>query len=73
MQGTIFGFTEAQISQFGMNYAVTGLMLLMMVIVGKLAWDSKAGKFGGIALFIGLTLGVAGFVIKLLIEHFLKI
>lgn len=73
MQGTIFGFTEAQISQFGMDYAVTGLMLLMMVIVGKLAWDSKAGKFGGVALFIGLTLGVAGFVIKILIQHFLKI
>jgi len=73
LQGTIFGFTEAQISQFGMDYAVTGLMLLMMVIVGKLAWDSKAGKFGAIALFIGLTLGVAGFVIKILIQHFMKI
>ncbi len=69
----MFGFTEAQISQFGMDYAVTGLMLLMVIIVAKLAWDSKAGKFGGAALFIGLTLGVAGFVIKLLIEHFLKV
>jgi Protein of unknown function (DUF2788) len=73
LQGTIFGLTEAQIAEFGMTYAVGGLMLLMMLIVAKLAWDSKAGKFGGFALFMGLTLGVAGFLIKLVIEHFMNV
>lgn len=73
MQGTIFGFTEAQISQFGMTYAVGGLMLLMMIIVAKLAWDSKAGKFGGAALFVGLTMGVVGFLLKFVIQHFMNV
>ena len=69
----MFGFTEAQLTEFGMTYAVGGLMLLMMIIVAKLAWDSKAGKFGGAALFVGLTMGVVGFLLKFVIQHFMKI
>ena len=73
MEGTIFGFTEAQIAAFGMDYAVPGLMLLMVFIVGHLAWESKVGKFGTFILFLGLTFGLVGFVAKFLIEHFLNI
>ena len=61
MQGTIFGFTEAQITEFGMTYGIGALMLLMVFIVGHLAWESKAGKFGTFALFLGLTLGMVGY------------
>ena len=73
MQGTIFGFTEAQITEFGMTYGVGGLMLLMIFIVGHLAWESKVGKFGTFILFLGLTFGMVGYVAKYLIEHYMKI
>lgn len=73
MEGTIFGFTEAQITEFGMTYGVGGLMLLMIFIVGHLAWESKVGKFGTFVLFLGLTFGMVGYVAKYFIQHFMKI
>lgn len=68
MNGTLFGFTEAQISEFGVTYGVAGLMLLMLFIVGHLAWQCKAGKFGTTVLFIGLALGMVGYVAKYIIK-----
>lgn len=73
MQGTIFGFTEAQITEFGMSYGVGGLMLLMLFIVGHLAWESRVGKFGTFILFLGLTFGLVGFVAKYFIQNSLGI
>jgi len=73
LQGTIFGLTETQIAELGMTYAVPGLMLLMLFIVGHLAWQSKAGKFGTMVLFLALALGMVGFVAKSLIQHNLGI
>lgn len=73
MEGTIFGFTEAQITDFGMTFCVGGLMLLMIFIVGHLAWESKVGKFGTFVLFLGLTFGLIGFVAKYFIQHSLGI
>lgn len=73
MENTVFGFTEAQISEFGVTYGVGGLMLLMIFIVGHLAWKSKAGKMGTFALFLALTFGLLGFIAKYLIQNFLKI
>lgn len=73
MDGTIFGFTEAQITDFGMTYGVGGLMLLMIFIVGHLAWEAKVGKFGTFILFLGLTFGLVGFVAKYFIQNSLGI
>jgi len=73
LDGTIFGFTEAQITEFGMTFCVGGLMLLMIFIVGHLAWESKVGKFGTFVLFLGLTFGLVGFVAKYFIQHSLGI
>ena len=73
LEGTIFGFTEAQITELGMTYGVGGLMLLMVFIVGHLAWQSKVGKFGTFILFLGLTFGLVGFVAKYIIQHSLNI
>ncbi|MBZ4201355.1 MAG: DUF2788 domain-containing protein [Methylotenera sp.] len=68
MPGTIFGLSEAQITELGMTYGVGGLMLLMVFIVGHLAWESKAGKLGTFALFLGLTFGMVGYVAKYIIK-----
>lgn len=71
MEATVFGFTEAQITEFGMTYGVGALMLMMVFIVGHLAWKSKAGKFGTFALFLALTLGMVGYVAKFVIQHYI--
>ncbi len=73
MEGTIFGFTEAQIADLAMSFGVPGLMLLMVFIVGHLAWKAKVGKFGTLILFLGLTFGLVGFIAKYFIQHFMKI
>jgi hypothetical protein len=65
----IFGLTEEQLVELGMTYGVGGLMLFMLFIVGHLAWESKAGKFGTFALFLGLAFGMLGYVAK----YFIKI
>lgn len=73
LEGTIFGFTEAQITEFGMTFGVGGLMLFMIFIVGHLAWESKAGRFGTFVLFLGLVFGMVGYAAKFLIKHSLSI
>jgi hypothetical protein len=64
----MFGFTEEQISEFGVTYGLGGLMLYMLFIVGELAYRSKAGKIGTFALFFALTFGIFGFVMKNVIQ-----
>jgi len=71
MENTIFGFTEAQITEFGMTFCVGGLMLLMIFIVGHLAWKCKAGKMGTFALFLALTFGLVGFIAKYFIQNYM--
>ena len=43
-------------------------MLYMLFIIGHLAWESKAGKFGTFVLFLGLGLGMVGFAAKLILQ-----
>lgn len=73
MENTIFGMTEAQLTELGMTYGLAALILFLIFIVGNLAWKSKAGKIGTFALFLALTLGMVGFLAKLVIQHFLNI
>jgi Protein of unknown function (DUF2788) len=73
MEGTIFGYTEAQIAQFGLTWGVGLFMLYMLFIIGQLAWESKAGRFGTFVLFLGLAFGMVGFVAKYLIQWFIGI
>ena len=67
----MFSFTEAQIASFGLTFGVGGFMLYMIFIVGQLAWESKAGKFGTFVLFLALAFGMVGFVAKYLIQWYL--
>ncbi|MGQ2964213.1 DUF2788 domain-containing protein [Methylophilus sp.] len=73
MENTIFGMTEAQLTEVGMTYGLAALILFLIFIVGNLAWKAKAGKVGTFALFLALTLGMVGFLAKLVIQHFLNI
>lgn len=67
----MFGFTEEQIAWFGMTVGVTGFMLYMVFIIIQLARESKAGRFGTFVLFLGLGVGLIGFVAKGVIKFFM--
>lgn len=68
MDGTLFGYTEAQIAQFGLTFGVGAFILYMLFIVLNLARESKAGKFGTFILFLVLSLGMLGFLAKNVIQ-----
>lgn len=73
MGNTLFGFTEAQIAQFGLTFGVGAFILYMLFIVFNLARESKAGKFGTFVLFLVLSFGMLGFLAKNLIQWVLGI
>ena len=60
--------TEEQFAQIGLTFGVAGFMLYMLFIIGQLAWESKAGKFGTFVIFLGLAFGMLGFVAKGIIQ-----
>ena len=64
----MFGFTEEQVSAFGLTFGLAAFMLYMLFVIGHLAWESKAGKFGTFVLFLALAFGMVGFVAKYLIQ-----
>lgn len=68
----MFGFSEEQIAGFGLSFGLAAFMLYMVFIIGQLAWESKAGKFGTFVLFLALGLGLLGFVSKFVIQWFLE-
>jgi hypothetical protein len=47
-------------------------MLYMLFIVGHLAWESKAGRFGTFVLFLALAFGMVGFAAKFIIQWALE-
>ena len=68
----MFGFSEEQLATFGLSFGVGGFMLYMLFIIGQLAWESKAGKFGTFVLFLGLAFGMVGFAAKFVIQWMLS-
>ncbi len=71
--GDLFGFTEQQISWFGLTFGLTAFMLYMLFIIGQIAYESKAGLFGTFVLFLVLALGMLGFAVKFIIQKLLDI
>lgn len=67
----MFGFTEEQVSAFGMSFGIAAFMLFMLFIIGELAWKSKAGKVGTFVLFFVLAFGMLGFVSKGILQRIL--
>ena len=68
MNGTLFGFTEEQVAEFGVTFGVGAFILFMLFIIGEIAFRSKAGKTGTLVLFIVLAFGMLGFVAKAIIQ-----
>ena len=68
----MWGYTEEQIAGFGLTFGVGAFMLYMLFIIGQLAWESKAGRFGTFVLFLGLGVGFLGFLAKVVIQWWLE-
>ena len=68
----IFGYTEAEISAFFLTWGVGAFILFMVFIIGQLAWESKAGKFGTFVIFLDLGVGFLGFLAKFIIQWWLE-
>ncbi|MDP2808919.1 MAG: DUF2788 domain-containing protein [Rhodocyclaceae bacterium] len=64
----MFGFTEEQVSEWGMTFGLSAFMIYMLFIIGELAYQSKAGKMGTFILFFVLAFGMLGFVAKGIIQ-----
>ncbi|MCA3219168.1 MAG: DUF2788 domain-containing protein [Burkholderiales bacterium] len=73
MEGTVFGLTEQQISEFGLTYGLAGFIGLMLFIIWKVARESKAGRFGTFVLFFVLAFGIFGFLMKSVIQWVLSL
>ena len=69
----MFGYTEAQVSEFFVTFGVGGFILLMLFIIWDLARRSNAGKIGTFVLFFVLAFGMLGFIAKTIIQWVLKI
>lgn len=65
--------TVPEFEEIALNVCVGGLILYMIYIMYKLGQESNAGKTGKIWIFIGLGVGIFGFVVKLLIQTFMDI
>ncbi|WP_116367326.1 DUF2788 domain-containing protein [Parahaliea mediterranea] len=60
------------LSDWGVTLGVGALILFMIFIVWDLARRSNAGKFGTLILYIGLAMGIFGFLIKVVITYLME-
>ncbi len=60
------------LSDWGVTLGVGALILFMIFIVWDLARRSDAGKFGTLILYIGLAMGIVGFLIKVVITFLME-
>jgi hypothetical protein len=63
--------TDEMLTEIGMPIMLGALMLYMAFIIYNLGKKSKAGKFGMFVLFLGLSVGMLGFVMKFIIKFFI--
>jgi hypothetical protein len=64
----MFGFTEEQVSNFGVTFGLAAFIGFMLFIIWNLARQSKAGKLGTFVLFFVLAFGMLGFIAKSIIQ-----
>jgi hypothetical protein len=60
------------LSDYGVTLGVGALVTFMLFIIWDLAKRSNAGKFGTMILYIGLAMGIAGFIMKFIITYMLE-
>ena len=69
----IFGLTIAEFEKISLTLCFSALIIYMLFIIGNLARESKAGKYGTVWMFLALGLGFIGFVAKAFIQKYMGI
>ncbi|MDM8547414.1 DUF2788 domain-containing protein [Candidatus Venteria ishoeyi] len=69
----MLNMTLAEFESWSLTLGLGGLMFYMFFIIYDLAKQSNAGKYGYIALFLVLGLGMAGFIFKLVITEMMDL
>ena len=69
----MFGFSEEQVSEFGVTFGLAAFIGYMLFIVWNLARKSGAGRLGTFVLFFVLAFGMLGFIAKSIIQWLLGI
>jgi hypothetical protein len=64
--------TTEQFEYWSFNIGVTVLILFMFFIIYDLGKKSNAGKFGNFILFLALGLGMAGYLIKVVLQYYME-
>ncbi|MCU7959133.1 MAG: DUF2788 domain-containing protein [gamma proteobacterium symbiont of Bathyaustriella thionipta] len=60
--------TDEMLTEYALPVLLVVLIGFMVFIIWNLGVESKAGKFGMFVLFLGLSVGMLGFVLKFVIE-----
>ena len=60
--------SEEMATQLGMQLLVPAVILFLMFIIWDLAKQSKAGKVGTFAMFLALSVGFIGYMIKVILQ-----
>ena len=68
----MFGFSEEQVSEFGVTFGLAAFIGYMLFIVWNLARRSNAGRLGTFVLFFVLAFGMLGFIAKNILVFFLE-
>lgn len=61
--------TTEQFETWSLYIGITVLISFMFFIIYDLGKKSQAGKFGSFILFLALGLGMAGFLIKIVLQY----
>lgn len=60
--------TDEMLTKWGMQLLIPAVILFLMFIIWDLAKQSKAGKVGTFALFLALSVGFIGYLIKVILQ-----
>ena len=60
------------LTEYGVTLGVGALLLFLIFFVLDLSKRCNAGKFGNMILYIGLAMGIFGFLMKFVINYLLE-
>ena len=60
--------TDEMLTKWGMELGIPSLILFLMFIIWDIAKKSNAGKTGTFALFLALSVGFVGYMIKVILQ-----
>lgn len=60
--------TDEMLTKWGMELGIPAVILFLMFIIWDIAKKSNAGKMGTFAMFLALSVGFIGYMIKVILQ-----